>query len=100
MGTRSVTRDAPWERAATITRFVSAMSSSIVHNGDLDGLAALQGLSAVVNKSLHETVFQLRSQYNYSWSDIGNALGITRAAACNRFGDVVGYRLASDSEKS
>lgn len=86
MSARSISRDAPRERKATIMRFARAMSESIVHNGDLDGLEALQDTIAYLDERLHDTVAQLRSQHEYSWNDIGNALGITRGAACNRFG--------------
>lgn len=53
--------------------------------GDLDGLAALADVVAVAESALSAAVAGLR-EHGYSWTDIGAALGITRQAAQQRWG--------------
>lgn len=72
----------------TVSRFLKAMGRSIVDDGDVSGLYELSALAAEVNDTLASTVRGLRERHAYSWEDVGQALGITRGAACNRFGDL------------
>ena len=55
---------------------------------DVDALAQIVEIQRILDEQLHEVVHALRSEQGgaHSWAEIGNALGITRAAAANRFG--------------
>lgn len=53
--------------------------------GDIDALASFSALVAEAQEQLGEAVFFLRVQ-GYSWTDIGNRLGVTRQAAQQRWG--------------
>jgi hypothetical protein len=52
---------------------------------DIDGLALLAEFYDNVPKLMQSAVNDLRSQ-GYSWADIGEALGIRRQTAWERFG--------------
>ena len=53
-----------------------------------DTLVQMVEIQALLDEQLHEVVHALRSEAggSHSWSEIGDALGITRGAASNRFG--------------
>jgi hypothetical protein len=53
--------------------------------GDVEGLADLLGLSAVLDHAVTQAVAGLR-QHGYSWGEIANRLGISRQAAQQRWG--------------
>jgi hypothetical protein len=55
---------------------------------DGDTLAALAALAAECDRQMAETVRVMRSADGgaFSWAEIGDALGITRAAAFKRWG--------------
>jgi hypothetical protein len=63
--------------------------------GDIAALPELVALEADLAATIEEAVRQLRHEpHNYSWSDIGKALGISRQAAMKRWGHVGGSRIA------
>lgn len=54
---------------------------------DLPDLAALAELHETVEAALHLTILKLRDRPDpWSWSQIGDALGITKQSAHGRFG--------------
>lgn len=53
---------------------------------DLTGLAGLTALVADVDNVLAATVREMRARHGWSWQQVGDALGITRQAAQQRFG--------------
>src|SRR5918998_386167 len=56
--------------------------------GDVEALALLAGLSSEVDAVTRLAVAGLRkSPYSYSWSEIGDRLGVTKQAAQMRYGD-------------
>lgn len=58
-----------------------------VSNGDIEGLRALAGLRSELDRAIQEAVTRLRGEpWNYSWADVGRALGIRRQSAQERFG--------------
>lgn len=58
-----------------------------VSNGDIEGLTALAKLEAELDRALHTAVTRLRAEpWNYSWTEVGRSLSITRQAAQQRFG--------------
>jgi hypothetical protein len=56
-----------------------------VADGDIDALSSFNALVAEASEQLGEAVFFLRVR-GYSWTDIGNRLGVTRQAAQQRWG--------------
>jgi len=58
-----------------------------VADKDIASLAGLAQFAADAERTLGETVAQLRSEQggSYSWAQIGRELGITRASAQQRF---------------
>lgn len=54
------------------------------HAGDIAELASLAAMAADVDAAITQAVAGLRD--DYSWADIGAALGITRQAAYQRYG--------------
>ena len=54
-------------------------------SADPEDLAPLAALSLVVDVALHEAVMAQR-EAGFSWAQIGNALGMTRQSAQERFG--------------
>lgn len=64
--------------------------------GELDttALAQLAQVRATVDEQIAATVAALRSEAggSYSWEAVGAALGITRHAACRKYGDGTGAR--------
>ena len=58
-----------------------------VGNGDIEGLAVIARVQRVVDETMQRSVDRLRAApWDYSWTDVGRALGITRQAAQQRFG--------------
>lgn len=58
-----------------------------VSNGDIEGLTALAKLEADLDRALRTAVARLRAEpWNYSWTEVGRSLGVTRQAAQQRFG--------------
>ena len=58
-----------------------------VGNGDIEGLAAIARVQAIAEETMQRSVDRLRAApWDYSWADVGRALGITRQAAQQRFG--------------
>ena len=60
-----------------------------VADGDIDALGDLQALRDEIDAAMVVAVEGLRSEkWNYSWAQIGDALGVARQAAQKRFGHV------------
>jgi hypothetical protein len=61
--------------------------------GDLDALASMAAHGDEVDAHLLDAIAMLRDEpHCYSWQEIGDALGISRQAAQQRFGKVGGAR--------
>ncbi len=74
------------EYTAFVKRILAATARR-VSDGDIEGLTALAELESVVDSALRQSVVRLRADpWNYSWTDVGRALSITRQAAQQRFG--------------
>jgi hypothetical protein len=69
--------------AAFVRRVLKAFSRRIAA-GDIDALTDLINLAADLEVALQQAVSGLRDQ-GYSWTDIGNATGVTRQAAHQRW---------------
>lgn len=78
-------------------RIIIAASRKISTEWDLDSLRSLARLRQSVDSAERDVVARLREEGEYSWTDIGDALGITRQAAQQRFGNTATCRQV-DSE--
>lgn len=67
-------------------RIIIASGRQITSEWDIDSLKALARLRDVVADVTTKAVTSMRAEGGYSWADIGNALGITRQSAQERFG--------------
>jgi hypothetical protein len=70
--------------AAFAHRILTAYARRVA-TGDIDALTLMTALSADIDTAIHAAVTGLR-QRGYSWTEIGNRLGITRQAAQQRWG--------------
>jgi hypothetical protein len=70
--------------AQFLRRVLRAFSRRIAA-GDIDALTDLNNIAADLETALHDAVTGLRG-HGYSWTDIGNATGVTRQAAQQRWG--------------
>lgn len=74
------------EYLAMVRRILRAMGSR-VGDGDLDTLAEMLALREELDERIAETVRSLHGEkWQYSWAQIGRAVGITRQAAQQRWG--------------
>jgi hypothetical protein len=71
---------------AGFTRRIVAAYSRRVAIGDVEALSDLVDLSTQVDSAIRDAVTGLRS-CGYSWTEIGDRLGISRQAAQQRWGD-------------
>lgn len=70
-----------------VTRIIGAAGRR-VGQGDIAALADLAGLRTQLDETITAAVRELHDgPYQYSWSQIGTALGITKQAAQQRYGD-------------
>lgn len=67
-------------------RMLRAYTVRVVEAADPQDLADLARFVDDVEAALTDAVHQLRAEKDYSWAQIGKALGITRTAAQKRFG--------------
>ena len=92
MATRITTDEARPRVRETATEFAGFARRVIrahgrrVAAGDVAALGSLADLSRELDAAMADAVTRLRADHGYSWADIGRELGVTRAAACNRFG--------------
>jgi hypothetical protein len=82
---RQRVRETATEFAAFGRRIIRAHGRRVAA-GDIAALGSLAALSTELDAAMADAVTRLRADHGYSWADIGRELGITRAAACNRFG--------------
>lgn len=77
-----------------LRRIVTAGRRRITASADLEGLAELGELAAILNDEIAAAVTALRGDLHHpaSWAEIGDALGITRQAAQQRFRKAGGLR--------
>lgn len=62
--------------------------------GDIAALPELVALEAELAAAIEDAVRQLRAEpFCYSWTQIGDVLGVTRQAALKRWGHVGGARM-------
>ena len=71
--------------AAFVQRAIRAYSRRIA-SGDIDALTGMVNLSTDLDEAMADAITALRARHGYSWTDIGQALGITRQAAQKRWG--------------
>lgn len=75
------------EYTAFVKRILRATERR-VGNGDIEGVRALAELQAELDGALRTAIRRLRAEpWNYSWTDVSRALGVTRQAARQRFMD-------------
>ena len=72
------------EYAAFARRIIRAYARR-VGTGDVEALADMVGLSTDLDAAIGQAVTGLRA-FGYSWTEIGDRLGITRQAAQQRWG--------------
>jgi hypothetical protein len=70
--------------AAFARRIIRAYAKRVA-TGDVESLADMVALSAVLDDAITDAVTGLRA-HGYSWADIAARLGITRQAAHQRWG--------------
>lgn len=73
------------EFRAAITRMIRAYGVRVAEADDFD-LAEMVTLRDVLEDAIGAAITGQRSNYGYSWAVIGDALGITRQAAQQRYG--------------
>ncbi len=71
------------EYAAFARRIVRAYARR-VGTGDIEALGHMVGLAAELDAAIQDAVIGLR-RFGYSWTEIGNRLGISRQAARQRW---------------
>jgi hypothetical protein len=72
------------EYAAFIRRVIAAYSRRVAA-GDVEALRDLAALSDQLDTAITDAVTGLR-RFGYSWTEIGNRLGISKQAAHQRWG--------------
>lgn len=72
------------EYAAFVRRIIRAHARRVA-GGDIEALADMVGLSTLLDEAITDAVTGLR-RHGYSWTEIGQRLGITRQAAHQRWG--------------
>jgi DNA-directed RNA polymerase specialized sigma24 family protein len=72
------------EFAAFARRIIRAHGRRVA-TGDVEALRDLVALSSVIDDAIGEAVIGLRA-FGYSWSEIGQRLGISKQAAQQRWG--------------
>jgi hypothetical protein len=72
------------EYAAFVRRIIRAFARRVA-SGDVEALRDMVGLADQLDAALSEAVHGLR-QHGYSWTEIGDRLGISRQAAQQRWG--------------
>ncbi len=78
------------EYADMVIRLIKAMVRRVGTVGDIEGLADMVRVQKVLDQAITEAVTELRKphgvlEHHYSWESIGNVLGITRQAACEKY---------------
>ncbi|WP_439427771.1 hypothetical protein [Micromonospora sp. LA-10] len=71
--------------AAFARRIIRAHGRRVA-DGDVEALRDLVALSADLDRAITDAVIGLRA-FGYSWTEIGQRLGISRQAAQQRWGD-------------
>jgi hypothetical protein len=72
------------EYAAFVRRIIRAYARRVA-TGDVEALADMVDLSGLLDQALTDAVAGLRA-HGYSWTEIGDRLGISRQAAQQRWG--------------
>src|SRR5262245_40260419 len=70
---------------AAFTRRIIRAHARRVAAGDVEALADLTALSVAVDQAITEAVIGLKT-FGYSWTEIGDRLGISKQAAQQRWG--------------
>ncbi len=78
------TRPEPPELGSASRRFARALASRATE-GDTEALEVLVEVRAAVEESIEEAARSLH-EFGYSWTEVGDLLGVTRQAARQRFG--------------
>ncbi|MEU1843838.1 hypothetical protein [Micromonospora sediminicola] len=71
--------------AAFARRIIRAHGRRVA-DGDVEALRDLVALSSAIDQAITDAVVGLRA-FGYSWTEIGQRLGISRQAAQQRWGD-------------
>lgn len=77
-------REAP-EMGAMLRRMIRAMSRRAV-NGELEALGVLRELRWQIDAAIAEGAQGAHEAFGFTWTEIGNELGITRQAARQMYG--------------
>ena len=89
-GQKSADRPRRTREASDMGQMVGRVLRSLVKRAEQGDMDALETLVAVQDYAAIEARRAARAlrgeEWGYSWSDIGNALGITKQAAQQRFG--------------
>jgi hypothetical protein len=72
------------EYAAFVRRIIRAFARRVA-SGDVEALRDMVGLADQLDAAINDAVHGLR-QHGYSWTEIGDRLGISRQAAQQRWG--------------
>lgn len=73
------------EFAAMVGRMVTALGRRVA-DGDPADLADMLALASRFDAEVASAVRRMREQHGYSWADVGEAAGVTRQAAQQRWG--------------
>ena len=69
---------------AFVSRSIAALARRVAA-GDVDALGGLADLSGQLDDAIRDAVAGLRGR-GYSWSEIGDRLGVSKQAAHQRYG--------------
>ena len=73
------------DKFAAFARRIIRAYGKRVSEGDIEALQEFISLEKILHDSITDAVGQLR-EFGYSWTDIGQRLGMTRQAAQQRWG--------------
>jgi len=75
---------------ARISRQLPALARHMATIGDVTDLPAFVALQREMDQLLVEAVTRLHDEIGYSWTEVGQVLGVSRQAARQRFADKAG----------
>lgn len=73
------------EYAAMVTRMIRALGRRAA-DSDATALEHLAAVQAEMDACMQTAVDGMRATYGVSWAEVGDALGVTRQAAQQRYG--------------
>lgn len=79
-------RGEPLETLDATRRLLVSLGERIGEEGDEPELAALYAMHQVIDQAMQTAINRQRATYGRSWEWIGNALGVRRQSAQERWG--------------